>query len=566
MTVKTEEQLKEEIKILQARITELEELELRNRPAEEALRKSEERFRRIAETTGEFIWETDAKGLYTYASPSVEKILGYKPEEIVGKKYFYDLFVPAERERLKREAFEILIKKGTFRNFFNPNVHKNGEIVFLETRGLPILDDKGELLGYRGADTDITERKKAEQEQERLNKELLKTNKKLKQLSLIDPSTGLYNHLHLERALEGEFHRAKRNAYPLSLIMLDIDYFKSINDVYGHEFGDLVLRQFAQQLKRMVRRYDIVFRFGGEEFIIVSPGIDREEALSLAQRLLNALNLYNFGDKKNSVKLKLSIAVVSYPEDRVSKEMDLVDLAEEIISKVKERGGNRVCSTEDTEAKGRAISKRTKEKIDVGILKSKIDKLTKKANQGLVEAIFAFAKTIKLKDRYTGEHVEKTVYYATEVAKELSLSKGQIEFVKQAAVLHDLGKIGISERILLKKSKFTKKEFERIKSHPHIAADILRPIHALHNVIPLIFYHHERWDGKGYPGGIKGEDIPIGARIIAIADVYQALTSDRPYRKAYSKREAVKIIKKGSGTQFDPQVVNAFLEILKRER
>ncbi len=399
-----------------------------------------------------------------------------------------------------------------------------------------------------------------------LHKELLKTNKRLKQLSLIDPSTGLYNHRHLKGVLEAEFHRAKRNAYPLSVIMLDIDYFKSINDVYGQEFGDLVLRQFAQQLKRMVRRYDILFRFGGEEFIIVFPGIDKEEALGLAQRLLNALNLYNFGDKRNTVKLKLSIAVVSYPEDRVSKEIDLVDLAEKIISKVKDRGGNRVCSTEDTEAGERAISKRAKEKTGVGILKSKIDKLTKKANQGLVESIFAFAKTIELKDRYTGEHVGETMFYATEVAKELGLSKEQKEFVKQAAVLHDLGKIGISEKILLKKSKLTKKEFERIKKHPHIAADILRPIHALHDVIPLIFYHHERWDGKGYPDGIKGEDIPIGARIISIADVYQALTSDRPYRKAYSKKDAVKIIKNGSGTQFDPQVVNAFLEILKKER
>lgn len=399
-----------------------------------------------------------------------------------------------------------------------------------------------------------------------LHKELLKVNRKLKRLSLIDPSTGLYNHRHLEEALEAEFHRAKRNAYPFSVIMLDIDYFKSINDVYGHKFGDLVLKQFAQQLKRIVRRYDIVVRFGGEEFIIVSPGIDREEALSLAQRLLNALNLYNFGNKKNAVKLKLSMAVVSYPEDNVSREMNLIDLAEKVIGKVKERGGNRVYSTEDTEAKERTISKKTKEKANVGILKSKINKLTKRANQGLVEAIFAFAKTIELKDHYTGEHVEKTVFYATEVAKKLNLSKEQKEFVKQAAILHDLGKIGISENILLKKSKLTKKEFERIRSHPHIAADILRPIHALHDVIPLVFYHHERWDGKGYPAGMRGEDIPIGARIIAIADVYQALTSDRPYRKAYSKKDALEIIKSGSGTQFDPRVVNAFLEILKKEK
>ncbi len=405
---------------------------------------------------------------------------------------------------------------------------------------------------------DVTKRKNDELK-------LIKSNKKLGELALIDSHTGLYNHRYLTEAIEVEFHRARRYAHSLAVIMLDIDYFKSINDVYGHQFGDFVLKQFARQLKMMVRRYDIIVRFGGEEFIVISPGIDRQQALILSQRILEALNLYNFGDKKHQVKLKISIGVVSYPEDRAVKGIDLINLADRILNKAKESGGNRVYLLSDIRKEGDLIPGNHNKSPNIKLLKGKIDKLNKRANQSLTEAVLAFAKTVELKDHYTGEHVEITRHYATLIADKLGLSKDETEVIRQASMLHDLGKIGISEKILLKKSKLTREEFEEIKKHPQIGADILRPIHFLHNLIPLIFYHHERWDGKGYPSGIKGEEIPIGARIIALADVYQALTSARPYRKAYSKVKALKIIKDGSGTQFDPRITSIFLKILQEK-
>lgn len=405
-------------------------------------------------------------------------------------------------------------------------------------------------------------RKWANHKLEKLNKELLASNKALKQLALRDQQTGLYNHRYLSEVIEAEFHRARRYAHSLSVIMLDVDYFKSINDVYGHKFGDLVLQQFAKYLKRLVRQYDIVIRFGGEEFVIVSPGADRAAAIILAQRILDAINLYNFGNKQHTVKLKLSIAVASYPEDSILKGIDLVELVDKIINRVKESGGNSVLSSPDLAKKIREIPGKRKESAESKFLKERIEKLTKRANQSLMEAVFAFAKTIELKDRYTGEHVEKTVHYATEIGRALNLSKDEIEHIRQAAILHDLGKIGISEKILLKKGKLTNKEFTEIKKHPQIGVDIIRPIQFLHAIIPFILYHHERWDGKGYPRGLKGEEIPFGARIIAIADVYQALISDRPYRKAYSKDKVRKIIKDSAGTQFDPKIVSGFLKII----
>ncbi|MDD5437009.1 MAG: diguanylate cyclase, partial [Candidatus Omnitrophica bacterium] len=411
----------------------------------------------------------------------------------------------------------------------------------------------------------LVERDRAEAERVKLNRELIKSNARLKKLALKDTLTGLYNHQYLNEVIESEFYRARRYGLSLSVIMLDIDYFKSINDVYGHDFGDLVLKQFSGYLKKMVRKYDTVIRFGGEEFIIISPGVDKARAQMLAQRILDAVGLYNFGNKTHAVKLKLSVAVSVYPDTGITRGMDLVNSADKILAKVKEAGGNRVFSTYEV-SKKKGIMPETIEPTDVRFLKEKIDKLNRSGKQSLVEFIFAFAKTIELKDHYTGEHVENTVHFSTELARRLHLPQEDIENIREASVLHDLGKIGISDKILLKKAKLTAKEFEVIKKHPQIAADIIRPIQFMHDIIPLVLYHHERWDGKGYPGGLKGEEIPVGARIIAVADVYQALTSNRPYRKAFSKKEAIKIIRKGAGTQFDPNIVDIFLSMITKEK
>jgi HD-GYP domain-containing protein (c-di-GMP phosphodiesterase class II) len=205
-------------------------------------------------------------------------------------------------------------------------------------------------------------------------------------------------------------------------------------------------------------------------------------------------------------------------------------------------------------------------KAEVQALKNRIASMSKRANQNSIEAIFAFARTIELKDHYTGEHAERTVYYATSLANTVGLPKDQVECVRKAAILHDLGKIGISEKILLKRSKLSVKEFSEIKKHPLIAVDIIRPIQFLQEIIPLVLYHHERWDGKGYPAGLKEEEIPIGARIVTLADVYQALTSDRPYRKAFTKEKAINILKDGAGFQFDPHLVEVFVRLLKKEK
>jgi diguanylate cyclase (GGDEF)-like protein/PAS domain S-box-containing protein len=494
------------------------------------------------------------------------EILGYDKDEIIGKNWF-DMFVPEPMREDVRTAFvKLMAGKIKAVEYYENSImtKKSGERI-IEWHNSVLRDGTGKITATLSSGLDITEKRRLSESQARLRDEVNRSYKRLKKLSMKDSETGLYNHHYLSDIIEGEYYRAKRYAHPLSVIMLDIDYFKSINDVYGHEFGDLVLKQLAKCLRRMVRKYDTVVRYGGEEFAVVSSIVDRSKAVALAQRILDAVNLNNFGNSKHVVKLKLSIGVISYPGDAAISGRDLIRTAEKILNKAKEAGGNRVYSSVEVKNSKRGKAAYV-ESEDISILKDRLEKLTQKGNQSIVESIFAFAKTLDMRDHYTGEHTEHTVHYSTGIAKALGLSSEEVDNIKQASILHDLGKVGVSDKILHKKGKLTKREFEEIKKHPQIAADIIRPVQFLHDIIPLILHHHERWDGKGYPSGLVGPEIPLGARIISVADVYQALTSVRPYRNAFSQKDALDIIKKGSGTHFDPHIVSVFFNIIEKEK
>lgn len=540
------------------------EVEESRRRAEESLRESGEMFRIIFESTSDciIVWDKDYN--YLYANQAAIDHVGTTRDKVIGKDIKSGLgHIPEFMELWMGRVDRVFKTQKPMR--VEDSAMIGDKLVYSESVISPLRDKDGNVFAVGVVYRDITERRYAETELQKLNRELVKSNKRLSQISVKDPHTGLYNHRYLAEIIGSEFYRVKRYGGSLALTMIDVDYFKSINDMYGHEFGDLVLKQLAQQIRKIVRQYDVVIRYGGEEFVIISPGTDRDQATVLARRILDSVELFNFGDHKHTIKLKMSLSVVSYPEDKASGGMDMVKVAEQILTRAKEDGGDRVHSSLDKTKIGRYL-KKYKKGMGINILKKKLDRLHREAKESLIESIFAFAKTLELKDHYTGEHVESTVHYATEIARALELPTYEVEMVKEAAMLHDLGKIGISEKILTKKSRLIKKELEEIRKHPGIAADILRPIHVLNAIIPFILYHHERWDGKGYPTGLKGDEIPLGARIVAIADVYQALISNRPYRKALNKANALKIIEDGAGSQFDPRIVNIFLNILKKEK
>lgn len=402
-----------------------------------------------------------------------------------------------------------------------------------------------------------------QQELSRENKNLIA---RLKELGLKDPLTGLYNYRYLIERLASEFERAKRHILPLSIIMLDIDYFKSINEVYGHEYGDFILKEFAEYLRKCARSNDIVIRYGGEEFIALMPDTDRGGALIFGRRILELLKERIFDRKGKRIKFKISMGLASFPENGINTATGLLNAVDKAMRQAKEKGGNRLSlfrSVTTREIKG-ILNDGGKGNVEK--LKNRLLKMKNRANQVVLESIFAFAKAVEAKDYYTGKHSENMVSIATEIGRKMRLGQKDIDNLQHAAMLHDLGKIGIEDKILHKRSALSVVENDKIRRHPQIGAEIIRDIHFLKEVMPMILYHHERFDGLGYSMGLKGNEIPLGARIIAIADVFQALISNRPYRKAYRKDDALRIIKEGAGTQFDPEIVKAFIQIMQRKK
>ena len=295
------------------------------------LAESEERFQQVVENAQEWVWEMDVSGLYTYANSVVGKIIGYKPAEIEAIKYFYDFFLPEEKEDFKKFAFRSFEKKQSFRDRIYRNIHKNGEIVWLQTSGVPILNTKGELLGYRGATADITKQKKTESE--------------LMRLSYFDGLTGIANRRYFEDIAKREWRRALREECPFSLLMGDIDYFKNYNDTYGHLEGDECLRKVATVLKENLKRPgDMVARYGGEEFVILLPDTDAKNATTVAEILRSSVE--NLGiehiDSYISDVVTISLGVASIlPTEDVSLS-SLISNADQALYRAKKAGRNRI--------------------------------------------------------------------------------------------------------------------------------------------------------------------------------------------------------------------------------
>jgi diguanylate cyclase (GGDEF)-like protein len=391
-----------------------------------------------------------------------------------------------------------------------------------------------------------------------LQKALAEKEKKLEKIILIDPLTGCHNWRYFMHRASQELSRARRHLHNISFVVIDIDYFRQINEIYGVSVGDAVIRELVALLNEEVRKEDTVCRWMEDEFFVILPHLSRENAYRVAERIKGKISTRKFKYKDFSLNVKVSMGVVSFPGDNVYNTKDVITALHGCLSSAKSKGGNAIVFYSRPQ---QAYFEKYKKK-NINGFKTKIEKLNALLTRDLLEMIYGFARAIEAKDSYTGRHVEYTALVAERIAKELNLPNTEIENVRHAAVLHDLGKVGIDENILSKKGSLTQKEREIIRAHPWTATEILREIHALRGAIPAILYHHERYDGKGYPLGLKGEEIPLSARIVAISDVYQALISDRPYRRAYSKKKAIEIIKKEIGTHFDPKVVKIFLKVI----
>ncbi|MDD5553962.1 MAG: HD domain-containing protein, partial [Candidatus Omnitrophica bacterium] len=301
----------------------------------------------------------------------------------------------------------------------------------------------------------------------------------------------------------------------------------------------------------------------GEEFAILMPNTDKLGAQYVANRLITSLSNHVFKFEKNQIRLKMCVGIATLSKDESCDTHDkLLHAADKALQRAKESGSNAVKSFSDLYTEKKEAGTRTTSPYEeVSVLKRKISKLSERVDRVVLESMYAFSKSMEARDNYTAEHAEEMSTLVLRLGKKIGLDKEMLSNLERGAILHDIGKIGISDAILRKKGKLTPEEYETIKMHPKIGAEIIRAVHFLQDVVPVVLHHHEKWDGTGYPSGLKGKEIPLLARIVGIADVYQALISERPYRKAYSKKEALKILKDEAGTHFEKDLVDIMVKL-----
>jgi diguanylate cyclase (GGDEF)-like protein/putative nucleotidyltransferase with HDIG domain len=356
-------------------------------------------------------------------------------------------------------------------------------------------------------------------------------------LALTDPLTGLGNHRHFHERLERELRHARERRLPLTLCLVDVDDFKRVNDRFGHPAGDRVLSQLATRL----RQTGEAFRLGGDEFALLLPGYDEAAALTAASSVVDrvgALRLEQVGSVTVSAGLAIS---PQHADDRDA----LIRLADSALYWAKEYGKNCV----------RAYRPDVIELAELKRLATGPDRAAR------FRAAASLARAVDARDVYTGSHSQRVADLAARTARRLGLPEEEIELTRLAASLHDLGKLAIPEEILRKPGPLTEPERMVLERHPQIGFRMLESL-GVDPVADWVLHHHERWDGSGYPDGLPGDRIPLGARIIFVADAYDAMTSERVYRRRVAPEQAIFELGRCAGTQFDPEIVAALAEEL----
>jgi diguanylate cyclase (GGDEF)-like protein len=357
-------------------------------------------------------------------------------------------------------------------------------------------------------------------------------------LALTDPLTGLGNHRHFHERLQRELTLAEQNGVALSLCLVDIDNFKRINDRYGHPVGDRVLGQVASRL----RQGGESFRLGGDEFAVLLPGLEERAAIAVARSIVERVGTVEI-EQVGSVTV--SAGVAAYPAQGVGRD-ELIRLADSALYWAKEDGKNR------------ARTYQAASTLELAQLQQLAEGPDRAARY---RAAASLAKAVDARDVYTGSHSERVGELSARIARRLGIDEPQIELTRLAGSLHDLGKLAIPEEILRKPGALNESERLVLQRHPQIGYRMLESL-GVEPIAEWVLHHHERWDGSGYPDGLRAEQIPLGARIIFVADAFDAMTSERVYRKPLSERDAVAELERCAGSQFDPTVVDAFSDDL----
>ncbi len=363
-----------------------------------------------------------------------------------------------------------------------------------------------------------------------------------KELAIRDELTGLYNHRHIQSVMDEWFAEEK----PFAFLMLDIDHFKRYNDVWGHVHGDDVLRKIAGLLQEHSQKGELCARYNGDEFVLALPGSDLDELQARAEAIRRAVEQLELPrvDRLNRPPLTVSIGIAVYPEMADNKK-DLLMRVDDAIYKAKVTGNNQVFLYE-------SVLDEVQE-----------DLAQEDPEQEVVRTLRVFLAILNSKDRYTYAHTERDVTYATALAKKIGLSEDRLRYLRLGAFLHDIGKVEVPTEILTKRGPLSKDEWVVMRNHVEMGVAIVRPIQSLAACLPIIRHHHERYDGAGYPDGLKDQDIPLEARILTIADSFDAMTTSRPYQRKRNLDEAIAELRQCAGKQFDPGLVEPFIDAVQ---
>ena len=357
-----------------------------------------------------------------------------------------------------------------------------------------------------------------------------------------DPVTGLLNRRAFEELLEMELERATRADRPLSVVVGDIDGFRLINERQGHAAGDATLQAFAQNALKWKRRIDQAARIGGDEFALLLPETDERGAFIVAERLRRAMHR-SFVDSSVGVGFSFGVATApSHGTDPIA----LLGAADGATAAAKDLGGDRTVIYSDEVARTLAQAGHASGELQLA-------------------TVIALAEALDIRDTGTGQHSQTVGRYAELMARALGFEEDHVERVRLAGVLHDIGKIGIPDRVLSKPGPLDAEEWQEMYTHPEIGARLLSRSE-FDDLRAWILAHHERPDGLGYPRALSADDIPLEARILAVADAYEAMTADRVYRPALGEEAARAELEAGAGTQFDAGVVEAFVRALDASR
>ncbi len=392
----------------------------------------------------------------------------------------------------------------------------------------------------------------------------------VKAQAVTDGLTGLYNRRYFEEYLKKEVTRALRQKQSFSIIGLDLDHLKEINDKRGHAYGDLAIKTVANVLKKNARSIDTAARMGGEEFNVILPGIDSKGAMIAAERIRKALE----DEKIDTIgHITASIGVATFLEHSDNIE-DILELTDQAMYQSKRNGRNRVTLAKPiSETSWQEIAINTfmdilnKHNIHIGedVSENLKTKLQAPQNETQKDALYTVADM--LTQTYNPLHhngtIKSKVLLAVSLAKRFDLPKDEIDKLRIAILLYDIGNLLIPQELLQKTTPLTEEERNKIKEHPIIAArEILQPISAVQDIIPIIEHHHENWDGSGYPAKIAREEIPMTSQIILIVDAYYALIEPRTYRAELTPKQAIEIIKQDAGKKWNSALVQEFVTLI----